>query len=185
MREQHRKKFILFKRKAKKGYVWYYRLAGEKTGHTTGESVKWKAIEYIESVIFPEIERPGRITLGEYLEPYFVWDKCPHVRRLRTEGKSISQQYAHAQRRRIEMYPRRMFFPQRLTFQLDSVRCVKDAIADGIRDGWISDYLVPHGYRNLRDDDRGAPSDSIFQDFQQSHPTLGIKGLEPDIIENK
>ena len=104
MNRQFRNQYVLFKRRKKKGYVWYYRLAGEKTGHTTGESVKWKAIEYIESVIFPEIERPGRITLGEYLEPYFVWDKCPHVRRLRTEGKSISQQYAHAQRRRIEMY---------------------------------------------------------------------------------
>jgi integrase len=101
---QFRKKYILFKRARKKGHIWYYRLAGEKTGYSTGESVKWKAIEHVEAEILPELERPGRISLGQYLEPYFVWDLCPHIRRLRTEGKSISPQYAHAQRRRIEMY---------------------------------------------------------------------------------
>jgi integrase len=99
-----RRKYTLFKRPKKKGYLWYYRLAGSPTGHSTGESVKWKAIEYVEAEILPDIERPGRVTLGEYLGPFFVWDNCPHVRRLRTEGKSISPRYAKDQRRRIEMY---------------------------------------------------------------------------------
>ena len=74
----------------------------EKTGHSTGKSLKSEVIEFVEWQIQQQTERP--ITLGEYLQPYFVWGKCPHVRRLRIEGKSISQQYAHAQRRRIEMY---------------------------------------------------------------------------------
>jgi len=99
-----RKKYILYKRSKKKGFVWYYRLASENTGHSTGESVKWRAIEYVETEILPPIEKPGRITLGEYIKPYFKWDECPHVRRLRTEGKSISPRYAKDQRRRLEMY---------------------------------------------------------------------------------
>ena len=104
MNTAYRRKFILFKRAKKSGYVWYYRLADEKTGHSTGESLKRKAAEYVENEILPKIERPGRVTLGEYLRPFFVWDECPHVRRLRTEGKSISSTYVKDQRRRIEMY---------------------------------------------------------------------------------
>ena len=104
MKAQFRKKYILFKRAKKRGYVLYYRLANEKTGHSTGQSVKWKAIEYVGNEVLPEIERPGRITLGDFLGPFFVWDSCPHIRRLRVEGKSISPRYAKDQRRRIEMY---------------------------------------------------------------------------------
>jgi hypothetical protein len=104
MKPQYRKKFILFKRSKKSGHVWYYRLAGEKTAHTTGESLKRRAYEYVENEILPRIERPGRISLGDFLRPFFVWDSCPHIRRLRTEGKSISPRYAKDQRRRIEMY---------------------------------------------------------------------------------
>ena len=51
-----------------------------------------------------KIERPGSVTLGKYIDPYFVWDKCPHIRRLLTEGKSILPRYAKDQRRRIKMY---------------------------------------------------------------------------------
>ena len=100
--QRYRAPYILLKRAMKKGYVWYFRLAGEKTAHSTGKSKKGEAIEYVETRILPRAE--GLITLGEYLAPYFVWGNCPHVRRLRIEGKSISPQYANAQRRRIEMY---------------------------------------------------------------------------------
>jgi len=99
-----RKKYILFKRAKKSGHVWYYRVAGQKTGHCTGESLKRDAIEYVETEILPQIKKPGRANLGEYLKPYFVWGTCPHVRRLRTEGKSISPTYVKDQRRRIKMY---------------------------------------------------------------------------------
>ena len=100
----YRKKFVLIKRPKKSGYVWYYRLADEKTAHSTGKTPKREAAEYVENEILPYTAAHSRITLGEYLRPYFVWDKCPHVRRLRTEGKSISPSYAKDQRRRIEMY---------------------------------------------------------------------------------
>lgn len=95
-------RFVLFKRKKRKGHVWYYRIPGDNTGHSTGKTLKRDAIEFVECEIRRRIENP--VTLGQYLQPYFVWLKCPHIRRLRTERKSISPQYAHAQRRRMEMY---------------------------------------------------------------------------------
>ena len=101
---RYQQRYVLFKRKKKTGYVWYFKLPGEKTGHSTGKTTKRDAIDFVENEILASLERRGRTTLGEYLEPYFVWDKCPHVRRLRTEGKSISPTYTKDQRRRIEMH---------------------------------------------------------------------------------
>ena len=62
------------------------------------------AFEHVENEILPNTKQSRVITLGQYLQPFFTWDSCPHVRRLLVEGKSISPQYANAQRRRIEMY---------------------------------------------------------------------------------
>ena len=95
-------RFILYKRRRKKGHIWYYKLPDEKTGHSTGKTIKSEAIEFVEAEIERRKENP--ITLGEFLGPYFVWGKCPHIRRLRVEGKSISPRYAKDQRRRLEMY---------------------------------------------------------------------------------
>ena len=101
---RYREKYILLKRPKKSGYVWYYRLAGEKTAHSTGRTLKYEAVEYVENEVLAYLEGRSKVTLSEYIKPYFVWDECPHIRRLRTEGKSISPRYAKDQRRRIEMY---------------------------------------------------------------------------------
>ena len=93
---------MLFKRPRKKGYVWYFKLPGEKTGHSTGKTSKREAIDFVEAEVLSRTAQP--VTLGDYLAPFFVWDECPHIRRLRTEGKSISPRYAKDQRRRIENY---------------------------------------------------------------------------------
>ena len=38
------------------------------------------------------------LTFGEYAEPFYDWDRCPHVTRLRSEGKSITRKHASNQR---------------------------------------------------------------------------------------
>ena len=101
---RYREKYILLKRPKKSGYVWYYRLAGERTAHSTGKTLKHEASDYVENEVLAYLEGRSKVTLSEYLRPFFVWEECPHVRRLRTEGKSISPRYAKDQRRRIEMY---------------------------------------------------------------------------------
>ena len=44
------------------------------------------------------------VTLREYIQPFYLWDRCPHIGRLREEGKSISESYAAKQSRRMETY---------------------------------------------------------------------------------
>jgi site-specific recombinase XerD len=43
-------------------------------------------------------------TFRDYAEPFFLWDKCPHIRRLLDERKSITARHAKNQRRWLERY---------------------------------------------------------------------------------
>ena len=44
------------------------------------------------------------ITFSEYAAPFFLWDSCPHIRRLLDERKSITHRHAKNQRYWIERY---------------------------------------------------------------------------------
>jgi hypothetical protein len=86
----------------KRGKYWHFRLANEKTFHTTGKTTKPRAIEFVH-------ERTGRasispLTFRQDIEPYFVLDQCPHVRRLLNEGKSVTRRYVENRRMLIEKH---------------------------------------------------------------------------------
>jgi integrase len=103
--------FVLMKR----GKYWYYRLADQKTYHSTGKIHRNHAETWVVNkhnlILEPKLaestsERPSRaeIALREYIDQFFLWDRCPHVTRLREEGKAISEGYVTKQRRRMETY---------------------------------------------------------------------------------
>lgn len=80
----------------KRGKYWHFRLANEKTFHTTGKSTKAQAIDFVQHRLRRASTTP--LTLHNYIQPYFIWDKCPHVRRLLNEGKSITRRYVKNRR---------------------------------------------------------------------------------------
>lgn len=98
--------FVLTKR----GKYWYYRLGNETNYHSTGQMLRSSAEDWIVNrhrlMPEPEAEESGAssMTLGQYIEPFFDWNRCSHITRLREEGKSISEGYAKKQRRRKETY---------------------------------------------------------------------------------
>jgi predicted RecB family nuclease len=47
---------------------------------------------------------PRYYSFRKYAEPFFVWDRCPHIRRLREEGKSITRRHAKIQCQRLEKH---------------------------------------------------------------------------------
>jgi integrase len=96
---------------------WYYRLSGWKTYKSTGIRIertrsgvaknraeaeryaaeKWRyALERGDSGTAP--------TLRVFLEPFFIWGKCPHIERRLTDKKSYSARFAADQRARLENY---------------------------------------------------------------------------------
>jgi integrase len=90
----------------KRGKYWYYRLDFEENFHSTGQTMRNHAEEYVMKHL-RELGKESEsidVALREYIEPFFRWDRCPHITRLREEGKSISEGYAHKQRRRMETY---------------------------------------------------------------------------------
>ena len=94
--------FLLFKR----GEYWYYRLAGDKTFHTTGQKSRNKAeVLVVELLRSAETHRRQRhLSFRLYAEPFFDWDHCPHIRRLREEGKSITRRHARIHRQQLEKH---------------------------------------------------------------------------------
>lgn len=99
---RHSNDFVLIKRKLRSGKtVFYYRLAGESVHHSTGESLEYRARDFVKKRIAEraaEAAKPaGGRTVREFLEPYFT-ESCPHTARLRSEHKSIGDSYVNDQR---------------------------------------------------------------------------------------
>jgi integrase len=94
--------YLLFKL----GHLWYYRLAGEKTFHTIGQRTRSKAEDFVIELIKSQETkgRPRHITFRKYAQPFFDWDRCPHIRRLREEGKSTTRRHAKIECQRFEKH---------------------------------------------------------------------------------
>ena len=91
------KRRILYK---KRGKVWYYKFADEASYHTTGQSVRAEAEKWIER----HAPKGDDTTLGTYLEPYYVWDRCPLVAYRTKHRGSMGIEHARAQRSRLDRY---------------------------------------------------------------------------------
>lgn len=88
---------------------WYFMYTDPKTGKrkmkSTGRMKKGEAHRVMERFLDqlhePEPEAPAP-TFREYSEPFFYWDRCPHVRRLRHEDKQIGETHVRKSRRWLE-----------------------------------------------------------------------------------
>ena len=86
----------------KRGNYYYYRLQDDKIFHSTGLSNKRRAIDFI----YEKLEKGNKsdLTFKEYAVDFYIWKKCPHVTRLREEGKSIGQTWVTKSRSWLESY---------------------------------------------------------------------------------
>ncbi len=97
-----RRPYLLFKC----GHLWYYRLAGEKTFHTTGQRNRNKAEAFVVELLRSSdgYRNQHHLSFRRYAEPFFDWGRCPHILRLREEGKSITHHHAKIQRQRLQKH---------------------------------------------------------------------------------
>ena len=82
--------------------VWYYRLRGEKTFHSTrirgiSRTSRHAAEEWVRE------NKVGRtsaseMTFREYAEPFYDWERCPRIRRKLKEGRHIGRTHARTSR---------------------------------------------------------------------------------------
>ncbi len=99
----------------RRGEYWYYRLNRESgliksdgiTWHTTGCKDRRDAENFIKDLLadYRYSDAPAKhLSFRKYTAPFFIWDCCPHIRRLREEGKSITRRHAKIQRQRFEKH---------------------------------------------------------------------------------
>jgi integrase len=81
--------------------IWYYKLEAEKTFHTTGESVKAKAERFVLDVLRTAEEQQQQktqylqeITLKAFCKNFFVWGKCPWIKRRHERGMAFEKHIA-------------------------------------------------------------------------------------------
>ncbi len=95
---------------SKRNKVWYYRLAGQITFHSTGQTVESKAHAYALAVIQQKESRRqlGNATLEEYARDFFVWDRCQWIQRQHSKGHSFSRSVAADRRAHLinHLFPR-------------------------------------------------------------------------------
>lgn len=99
----------------RRGEHWYYRLNRESglvksdgiTWHTTGCKDRRDAENFIKDLLsgspYPDIP-VKHLSFRKYAAPFFIWDHCPHIRRLREEGKNITRRHAKIQRGRLNKH---------------------------------------------------------------------------------
>lgn len=88
--------------KRPKTKYWYYRLGGWKQYKSSGKTTKSEAIAVALEALEGPAEAPGGPTVRKYVKPFFVWETCPHVKRLVAEGKSITHYHVRDMRSIME-----------------------------------------------------------------------------------
>jgi len=81
---------------------WYYKLGGWKGYKSTERTLKSDAISVALEAWEVASRDPNGPTVCKYAESFFVWEKCPHVKRLVAEGKSITRYHVKDMRRILE-----------------------------------------------------------------------------------
>ena len=96
-----------WKRPGSPFYQWWYTDAdGKRVRISTGQVLKEKAREEIRKYVDEQTTAAGltATTFRVYAEPFFRWQSCPRIARLRDEGKSIGKTHVAKSRRWLEKY---------------------------------------------------------------------------------
>ena len=62
---------------------------------------------------------------------------------------------------------------------------MQDAIKDRVRQGRITEILVPDGCGELTGDDGRAALIPVIQDFEQNSAPFCCRGIEPSVVEDQ
>jgi len=93
--------------------VWYYRLnresglvdQDERIWHSTGFLDRKDAEDYVFDLLGVRRRNQseaGEKSFREYAAPFFIWDECPHIRRVLEETARYTERHARIQRGRLE-----------------------------------------------------------------------------------
>ncbi len=89
----------------KRGKIWYCKLKGMEHFKTTGETSRTNAEKHVNRILQKQgFSSTTEMPFSEYAEPFFDWERCPHIRRLLDEDKTVTKRYADIQRMNLKKY---------------------------------------------------------------------------------
>ena len=83
-------------------YFTYTQRSGKRTHKSTRCETLREARRYIQ--LFMEKLQQSAHTLAEYAEPFYIWNRCPHIARISAENKSMGRDHAAHCRTLIDKY---------------------------------------------------------------------------------
>jgi len=87
----------------KRGKFWYYKFPEQSVFHSTDKTTKVDAEKYILELL-KKGETPNYQILKNYSKPFYIYEDCPHIRRLIDENKSIGKLHCKNRRSLIDNY---------------------------------------------------------------------------------
>lgn len=120
----------------KRGKVWYYKLPGERTYHSTGKTAQGHAENFAHEKSI-EGARAKNPRLIEYARDFYVWGRCPWIRRQIAKGKSVTERQAQAKR----AYLVKWAFPRFGTMRMEELDPV-------MVEDWLITLPLANGTRN-------------------------------------
>ena len=89
----------------KRGKIYYYKLMNSERFLTTGCTSKTDADLFVSNkLVRYGYQNVESMLFSKYAEPFFDWERCPHVSRKREEGSTINKNYASIQRSNLQRY---------------------------------------------------------------------------------
>lgn len=125
-----RQPYTIYKRSLKSGKkVYYYQTYDQKGKRTnprsTGQTTKAAALHYIQNLIKNDLLIPNkRIRLSEFIKDWWIWERCPYVRRQIARGKVIGRRYVDQQYKLLKKHilP---YFGERYLDSIESIEIEK------------------------------------------------------------
>jgi len=127
-------------------------------------------IEEVKKEAGRAAEAAKLISLRDYLEPFYRWERCPHIGRLLTEKKQISEQHAKHQRALIDKH----IFKDRIANQYVQELSRGDIL--DFRQRLLS-KLSDHQANRIIGVLKTCIKEGIYREELQRDPTLGIGNI--------
>jgi integrase len=96
--------YTLFKRKGQKVWYFHYYENDIRQSKSTGKTLKFEAEEVAFSFIEKKKNPKKNITLNEYTQDFFDWDKCMWIKRQHSKGHNFSIDMAQQRRGHLKNF---------------------------------------------------------------------------------
>jgi integrase len=84
----------------KRGKVWYYKLAGEATAHSTGKPTRAAAERFCQEAVARV--KPAETMLREFTKDFFIYGRCTWIKKQLAHGQSFGRLNARNRRGHLD-----------------------------------------------------------------------------------